>query len=208
MLPGLFFTTWRIFEILTLIPTVGMLSWFVHIFTKANALTPTSILVLFIVSVIALFWALATLLAYSSTKYNAQFVAVVDLLLVGAFIAGVYYLRGIGHANCAQWKAGSHDSGYLDLGWGGVSGSVNTPFGIKVDGQCAMLKASWAFGIMNCIFFFVTFLILLWVARHHHDHYRGSSRSVRRSSYTSRSHHSRSPRRSHHSTRRYSRTYV
>jgi len=208
MLPGLFYTTWRIFEILTLIPTMGMLAWFVHIFTKANALTPTSILVLFIVSVIGLFWALATLLAYGSTKYNAQFVALVDLLLVGAFIAGVYYLRGIGHADCAQWKAGSRDTGYLNLGWGSVSGSVNTPFGLKVDRQCAMLKASWAFGIMNCIFFFVTFLILLWVARHHRDHYRGGSRSVRRSSYTSRSQHSRSPRRSHHSTRRYSRTYV
>jgi len=208
MLPGLFFTTWRIFEILTLIPTVGMLSWFVHIFTKANHLTPTSILVLFIVSIIGLFWALATLLAYGATKYNAQFVAVVDLLLVGAFIAGVYYLRYIAKANCSHWTNGSTDSGYVNLGWGSVSGSIKSPFGIKVDGQCAMLKASFAFGIMNCIFFFVTFLILLWVARHHYDHYRGGSRTVRRSSYSSRSHHSRSPRRSHHSTRRYSRTYV
>jgi len=208
MLPGLFYTTWRIFEILTLIPTMGMLAWFVHIFTKANMLTPTYILVLFIVSVIGLFWALATLLAYGATKYNAHFVAVVDLLLVGAFIAGVYYLRGISHANCSHWTSGTTDSGYASLGWAHVSGSVNTPFGIKVDGQCAMLKASWAFGIMNIIFFFVTFLILLWVARHHHDSYRGGTRTVRRTSYTSRSHHSRSPRRSHHSSSRRSRTYV
>jgi hypothetical protein len=158
MLPGLTFLTWRIFEILTLIPTVGMLSWFVKKLTDYNTLTPTSILVLFIVSVLALFWALATLAFYSGTKYNGQFCAVVDLLLVGAFIAGVYYLRAIGHSNCSQWGPGNTDSGQIDLGFATYSGSVYYPFRFELNKACAMLKASWAFGIMNIIFFFVTFV--------------------------------------------------
>jgi len=161
--------------------------------------------VLFIVSVLALFWALATLAFYGATKYNGQFCAVVDLLLVGAFIAGVYYLRAIGHSTCSHWGPGNTDSGQIDLGFASYSGPVYYPFRFELNKACSMLKASWAFGIMNIIFFFVTFLVLLWVARHHYDHYR--SRTVNRT-YTTRSHHSRSPRRSHHSSRRYSRTYV
>jgi len=204
MLPGLTFLTWRIFELLTLIPTLGMLAWFVHIFTKANLLTPTYVLVLFIVSVLAAFWALATLLAYGATKYNGQFCAVVDLLFVGAFIAAVYYLRAIGHADCDHWGPGSNDVGQARLGFSSYNGPYYGLFYPQLHKTCAMLKASWVFGIMNIIFFFITFLVLLWIARHHYDHYR--SRTTR--SYTTRSHHSRSPRRSHHSTRRYSRTYV
>jgi len=204
MLPGLTFAIWRSFEIITLIPTIGMLSWFVHIYTKANSLTPTYILVLFIVSVLAGFWAIGTLLAYGATKYNAQFCAVVDLLFVGAFIAGVYYLRGISNQDCAHWNP-SKASGGINVGFASVGGTIVNPFGVTFDKSCAMLKASFAFGIMNIIFFFVTFLVLLWVARHHYDHYR--SRTTHRTT-TTRSHHSRSSRRSHHSSRRYSRTYV
>jgi len=202
MLPGMLFATWRFFELITLIPTLGMLSYFVNLHTKANQLTPASILVLFIVSVLAAFWALATLLAYGLTKWNARFCAIVDLLFVGAFIAGVYYLRGVTHWDCTS---GSYPAGSsLTLGPVAFGGSITVP---SVNKTCAMLKASFAFGIMNIIFFFITFLILLWIAREHVDHYRGGSRTVRRE-YVTRSHHSRSPRRSHHSSRRYSRTYV
>lgn len=157
MLPGLTFLTWRIFELLTLIPTLGMLAWFVHIFTKANLLTPTFVLVLFIVTVLATFWAFATLLAYGATKYNGQFCAVVDLLLVGAFIAGVYYLRGIGHADCNHWGPGTPDKGQYILGFEN-GGPYYGLFGSQLDKTCSMLKASWVFGIMNIIFFFITFV--------------------------------------------------
>ena len=42
MITGLFFAFWRLLQIVTLIPTLGMLAWFVHIYTKANQLTPAS----------------------------------------------------------------------------------------------------------------------------------------------------------------------
>ena len=44
MIVGLFFAFWRFLQIITLIPVVGMLGWFVHIYTKANELTPASVL--------------------------------------------------------------------------------------------------------------------------------------------------------------------
>jgi hypothetical protein len=158
MLPGLTFLTWRIFELVTLIPTIGMLGWFVHNYTVGMHLTPAAELVLFIVSVIAAFWALATLLAYSTTKYNAHFCAFVDLLFVGAFIAGVYYLRFITKDDCANWGPENTATGQIDLGFLYVGGSVVDPFTVHLNKTCSMLKASFAFGIMNIIFFFVTFV--------------------------------------------------
>lgn len=164
----------RSFEIITLIPTLGMLSWFVHIYTKANSLTPTYILVLFIVSVLACFWAVATLLAYGATKYNAQFCAAIDLMFVGAFIAGVYYLRGISNQDCAHWNPGKA-SGGINVGFASVGGTIVNPFGVTFDKSCAMLKASFAFGIMNCIFFFVTFVSCFLVQKR--DNVANSKRS-------------------------------
>jgi len=155
MLPGLFFTFWRFAEIITLIPTVGMLSWFVHGFVKNNMLTPTFVLVLFIVSVLALVWAFGTILCYGFTKHNAHFVAFVDLCFVGAFIAGVYELRDIANANCSHF-AQSGNAIYFALGpFGYAAGSVSFPY-FSFNKNCSMLKASFAFGIMNCIFFFLT----------------------------------------------------
>lgn len=68
---------------------MGMLAWFVDQYTKINALTPSSILVLFIVSVLALAWAIFTLFSYHRSSANARFIAFVDLCFVGAFIAGI-----------------------------------------------------------------------------------------------------------------------
>jgi hypothetical protein len=159
MLPGLLFATWRFFQIFTLIPIIGMLSWFVHGYTQDNQLTPNIILVLFIVSVIAGVWAVSTLLAYGATKYNAAFVAVIDLLIFGALIAGVYYLRGITNSSCSSWGQGNTHDISVNLGiFGSYGASGTSPYSLHLDKNCAMLKASFAFGIMNIIFFFVTFV--------------------------------------------------
>jgi hypothetical protein len=140
---GLSFIFWRIFQIITLIPALGMLAWFVDWYNSRNLLTPTSILVLFIVSVLGAAWALGTLFLYTRAKHSAKFVAFIDLLFMGAFIGAVYALRGIADADCTNWRrSGSYST---DLGLFTVSG---TGFGVDVNRQCAMLKASWAFGIM------------------------------------------------------------
>ena len=140
---GFTFIFWRIMEIIMLIPTLGMLAWFVDRYNDASLLTPNSVLVLFIVSVLAAAWALGTLFLYSRAKHSAKFVAFVDLLFVGAFIGAVWCLRGIAKADCSNWRAnGSYST---DLGIITVSGNR---FNLDIDKECAMLKASFAFGIM------------------------------------------------------------
>jgi len=140
---GLSFWFWRLFQILTLIPCLGMLAFFVDKYNSQNALTPRSILILFIVSVLGAAWAIGTLFLYARAKHSAKFVAFVDLLFVGAFIGGVYELRGIAGADCSSVQRGGRYS--ADLGIVQISG---TGLDLNVDRSCAMLKASWAFGIM------------------------------------------------------------
>jgi hypothetical protein len=118
-------------------------AWFVHWFDSQLLRTPTDILVLFIVSTLAVAWTIGTLFLYSRAKHSAGFVAFVDLLFVGAFIGAVYVLRRIADADCSNWTRGdSH--GLSAFGWS-VSGTFPE---LAVNRQCAMLKASWAFGIM------------------------------------------------------------
>jgi len=197
---GFSFWFWRLMEIITLIPVVGMLSYFVHAYTVSNSLTPTSILVLFIVAVLAAVWAIGTLFLYARAKHSAKFVAFVDLLFIGAFIGGVYCLRGISNQSCSNFTAGSF---YIDLGpLGYIGRSSGNKWSFNTSKNCAMLKASFAFGIMNCIFFALTFLFALLVHHHHRDDRVVVKRETHSSRHTHRGHSSRSPRRSHHSSRR------
>lgn len=226
MLFGLLFAFWRFMEIITLvrphrtivylvanhpktnlphaqIPTMGMLAYFVNIYTNANMLTPTSILVLFIVSTLGAVWSVATLFTYHRSRANSRFVAFIDLCFVGGFIAGVYYLRGVQGDNCSSLNSGSWTA---NLGlFGGVTFSGQGLGGATWDKTCAMLKAAWVFGIMNCVFFFVTSMVAFFVGGRHDERrkevyveerrYRTSSHGGRRSG-SHRSH------RSSHSARR------
>lgn len=140
---GFSFMFWRLFQIVTLIPTVGMLAWFVNYFTNANLACPVWLLVIFIVSVLALAWAIGTLFLYSRAKHSAGFVAFVDLLFVGAFIGAVYELRWITDANCTSFERYSGQFSAL-----GFTVSSNNFFHLTTNKGCAMLKASFAFGIM------------------------------------------------------------
>ncbi|USW47980.1 hypothetical protein Slin15195_G012990 [Septoria linicola] len=165
---GLLFLSWRIFEIIILIPIVGMLGWFVNGFVDNNQLTPNFILVLFIVSVLALAWTFFTLISYLRARHDAIFVALVDLGFVGALIAGVVVLRGIVNADCANFTTGNIYVNLGPFGYYGRDGSGNS-FGVNVNKTCAMLKASWALAIIAIIAFFVTFLLALLVHRNHRD---------------------------------------
>ncbi|KAF2867193.1 hypothetical protein BDV95DRAFT_631322 [Massariosphaeria phaeospora] len=194
---GLSFMFWRIMQILTLIPTFGMLAWFVQGFEQAQVLTPRYILVLFIVSVLGAAWAIGTLFLYSRARHSAGFVAFIDLLFMGAFIGAVYALRHIADADCANWASDSNwSANFGDLG---ITGSR---WRLNVNKPCAMLKAAFALGIMNCIFFFITSILALLVHRHHRDDRVVVKRETHVSRHAHRGHRSRSPRHSHHSSRR------
>ncbi len=182
---------------------MGMLSWFVDQFVGANVLAPTSILILFIVSVLALAWAIFTLFSYHRSSANAFFVAVIDLAIVGALIAGIYYLRNIRFASCT---ANPSQSGL----WTNQLGGNFKALSWSPEGPCHMLKAIWAFAIMNTILFAWT----SFAAFMHGDHFSAaderrersrhhSSRHSQRRRSRSRSNGSHYSRHSHHSHRVY-----
>jgi hypothetical protein len=170
-----------------------MLAYFVHIYASNNALTPNYILVLFIVSVLGAAWAIATLFTYHRTRENARFTSFIDLCFVGAFIAGVYELRGITHENCSSITQGSP----YTIVFGSNSVTVNS-LHFAANKQCSMLKACFAFGIMNCIFFFITSVLAFlhgrgevrketYVRETHyarHGHRRSGSHRSHRSSHS------------------------
>lgn len=121
-----------------------MLSYFVHGFVQANYLTPNFVLVLFIVSVLAGVWALATLFFYAIAKHNGYLIAIVDLGIFAALIAGVYFLGDIGSADCSNFNVRNPIA--LQLG----------VFNYELDKACSLLKASFALSIMEILFFFWT----------------------------------------------------
>jgi hypothetical protein len=134
-----------------------MLAWFVNAYNSFNALTPTSILVLFVVSVVALAWCLLTVFFYPCHPTTTRLIALVDVLLLGAFIAAVYYLSDIRNADCTSVSRSSSAWSGSALGF-----TVSGPgFDVSTDKGCAMLKASWAFGIMCCLVFPVSALAAL-----------------------------------------------
>jgi len=143
---GLLFILWRLAELITLIPPIGMLSYFIHGYIAANELTPNFILVLFIVVVLAGVWVLATLLFYFRARHAGLFVAIIDLGFFAALIAGVVVLNGINGQSCSNFNPSS----YIGVSLG--------PFAYDLGNACGLLKASYAFAIMNIIFFFITFV--------------------------------------------------
>ncbi|KAJ5774113.1 hypothetical protein N7457_009009 [Penicillium paradoxum] len=195
MIGSVFFIFNRLVEITFLIPIIGMLAYFVDGYLKANQLTPPYILVLFIVSTIAAFWALDTLIRFSTTKRSAIFVSFVDMLFFGAFIAAVYQLRFIAKADCARWRGGTV---WVSLGpFGSWGQRTDNPLALDINKTCAMLKASFAFGIMEAVFFFWTGLLALFLHRSNDTKVVRETTTVRRRSHSSRrgpgsgSHHSR-----------------
>jgi hypothetical protein len=135
-----------------------------------------------------------TLIRLGSTRRSALFVAFVDLCFVGAFIAADYELRDIGKADCSNF---TFSSIYISLGPFGYFGvNSDSQWAVNINKNCSMLKASWAFGIMNTIFFFITFIFALFLHRHHRDEVVVREKVVRRSRHSSRRGHSGSRRRS------------
>ncbi|KAI9893682.1 MAG: hypothetical protein M1814_005897 [Vezdaea aestivalis] len=158
MFAGISFAFWRTLQILTLIPILGMLSYFVHGYVTSNILTPNYILVLFVTSVLAAVWVCLTLLFYNKTRRNAFLVGFVDLCFMATLIAAVVLLRGIANADCARFD--SNATIYLNLGpFGAYGRTYNSPFSLNINKTCAMLKACFALAIMNILFFFFTFVL-------------------------------------------------
>lgn len=73
----------------------------------------------------------------------------------------MYYLRYIANANCSTFS----DDGSTSVTVGSNGVSANNGFTSDTNKECAMLKASFAFGIMNCILFAITAFFLIFMKR-------------------------------------------
>ncbi|KAJ5923579.1 hypothetical protein N7454_008824 [Penicillium verhagenii] len=188
MIGSIFFIFNRLVEITFLIPIIGIMSYFVHGYLKANMLAPPYILVIFIVSVIAVFWCIDTLIRFSATKRSALFVSFVDLLFMGAFIAGIYELRFIANQSCSHWDGGSV---WVSLGpFGEYGESINNGYHLEINKTCAMLKTSFAMGIMEVVFFAWTAFLALFLHSRGQREVIVKETTVRRRSHSSRRGHS------------------
>jgi len=143
---GVLFILTRILQLIITIPIIGMLSWFVHGFIANNQLTPTYILVLFIVSVLAGAWVLFTLIGYAAARHSGWFLAFIELCFFAVFIAGVYELHNWAGQSCNNVNVNSALA--ISLG----------PFNYQLAKSCNMLKACFALGIIDILLFFWTFV--------------------------------------------------
>lgn len=109
-----------------------------------------------------------------------------DTLFFGAFIAAVYQLRFIANADCSSWDGGSV---WVSLGPFGEYGvRTNNPLALHVNKSCAMLKTSFAMGIMEVVFFAWTAFLALFL--HGKEREVVVKETVRRRSHSSRRGHS------------------
>ena len=152
--------------------------------SNQNQLTPDYILVLFIVSTLASVWALVTLFKMDSVRRNAPFVAFIDLCFFGAFIAGVYFLRGINAYNCINITSSTGGGVTVNGDTVIITGINFSPFGVTSNNTCAMLKSSFALGIISVINFFNT-AILAYIL-HRRENEVVVEKTYRRSSHSSR----------------------
>lgn len=144
MLSGIFFILMRCIQLFFIIPPLGMLAAVVHGYLNGNEVTPAFALTLFVVVVLCAFWIVATMVLYGVAKHNGYFVAFIDLCFFGALIAGVVVANSIATQSCSNYSITSN--AYKQSGvWVYSFGSL-----------CNLVKASYAFAIMEIIFFFFT----------------------------------------------------
>ncbi|PGH28011.1 hypothetical protein AJ80_00266 [Polytolypa hystricis UAMH7299] len=193
---GFFFICWRLSELTTLMVPLGILAWFIDGFVSNNMLTPTYILLPFIVTVLASIWVLNTLIRYSAAKRSGHFVAFVDLCFLGAFIASAYQLRHVSTASCSNFRRNAYFQTSLGpFGAYGVSSGDESRAG-NPRRVCDLLKTCFAFMIMETVFFAGTSFMAYLAHDGKGDVVEKSVRTERRRSHSSRRGHSHSGRRS------------
>lgn len=121
---------------------------------------------------------------------------------MGAFIAGVYELRFIANANCTNIAYGSP----YDVDFGIFGQFYGNGVSIDTDKTCALLKASFALGIVNTILFFFT-AILAWMHGDRLTRDKRSSRYYRETHYSRRGHRRRRSSHGSHGSRRSSHSH-
>lgn len=164
----------RALQLLVLIPAWGMLAWFVDEYrTSSTRDIPADILVLFIAALIATFWAIISFFQFHRSVALSIIVFVLDMIMFGGLVAGVVVLRKISDADCTDVSVpfGMRVGGE-QWSWDNGSG-----WGFSVKRECAMLKASWALGIVGAVLFFISAVLALLIYR------RNETKAIREKNY-------------------------
>ncbi|KAF8429046.1 hypothetical protein EV426DRAFT_206771 [Tirmania nivea] len=160
-LSKLLFPIIRALQLLTLIPIWGMLAWFVHQYDRDSQPIPAEILVLFIASLVGTAWGLVSFFQFHHSIGISILVFVMDMVILGGLIAGVVFLRRIRNQECTAVSVPFQISwGDYYLTWDNGNG-----WDISFRKSCMMLKSAWALGIVNCVLFFITALLALFIYR-------------------------------------------
>lgn len=157
----LLFPIIRTFQLITLIPIWGMLAWFVHQYSRNDQSTPAEILVLFIAALAGTAWGLVSFFQFHHSIGLSILVFVMDLIILGGLIAGVVLLRDVSDQDCTAVSVP------IRISWGDNSWSMNNGNGwdISFKKSCMMLKSAWALGIVNCVLWFISALLALFIYR-------------------------------------------
>ncbi|KAF8471766.1 hypothetical protein BDZ91DRAFT_716485 [Kalaharituber pfeilii] len=173
MFSKILFPIIRALELLTLIPIWGMLAWFVHQYEENNSSVPARILVLFIASLVATFWAIVSFFQFHHSIGISMLVFIVDMLILGGLIAGVVFLRDIRNEDCSTLSV-PVGIRYGDDEWSWDNGEG---WSANIEKRCMMLKSAWALGIVDCVLFFISAFLALLIYR------RNERVAVRRKGY-------------------------
>lgn len=168
----LLFSIVRVIQVVTLIPTWGILAWFVHQFQLYDTSPPASTLVLFIAALVGTAWALASsLTAHLRRSHNLYiFISFADLLVLIALITGVVFLFRINGQDYAPLGVEFETFPFVM-----VTPDLNpdvydvytgyAEFYSWIRKRFLMLRSAWALAILNCILWFFSALLALVIFR-------------------------------------------
>ena len=168
----LLFSIIRVIQVVTLIPTWGILAWFIHQFNLTGTSPPDSVLVLFIATLVGTAWALASSLAVHLRRphYLHIIIFFVDVTILVALIAGVVTL----------FRVHGHDYAPLGVEFETLPFVMVTPsdwngdfdvytgyaeFYSWIRRRFLMLRSVWALAILNCVLWFFSALLALVIHR-------------------------------------------
>lgn len=147
-------TIFRIAQILTLIPAWAILAAVIDHYNRNNVKTPSAILFLFVVALLASVWSFCALATFLRARNTALWMTFLDVVAMVLLIAAVVMLMSnFANVGCIAWRVEVIPSQSApDEKWW----PWDTQRLLTYRKYCGEIKAAWGLAIANIIFFFIT----------------------------------------------------
>lgn len=160
---GQSFVTFRVLQILTLIPCWAILASIISLYDQKSVPAPGAILCLFVIALLLTVWSFCILVTYLRAFNTAYMIAFLDVAGMIALIVGVALLTNEADAECVNLRAVTNYGGFSRGDDGLVTylsdNSVTRVTGGNYGDFCGLLRGSWGLGIANIVFFFLTAIL-------------------------------------------------